>query len=98
MKKIGDVLASAAFDRMRANQRRAEALLSVIRQTLTANNISADHCQNADLEDDALRVHTASAAATLRVNQILPTLRRTLNNAGFSVALIRVSHFWGKRP
>ena len=91
MKKIGDILSSNRFLRLKREGERLNDMRAVILQTLADNDIHGNDCQITEFKNGALHLQGTSAADIFRIRQILPTLQDSLKKSGFAVATIRVS-------
>lgn len=91
IRTVQDVIAGEAFAQWRARHQDMQRLQEALAQALAACDIAPDSCCVDRLADSELRLVAVSAAASVRIRQILPTLRNAFNNSGFPVRDIRVS-------
>ncbi|MCH9705021.1 MAG: hypothetical protein K0U15_02690 [Proteobacteria bacterium] len=90
MKSIKEVLAGKVFREWDASHQHMEQLQQALAKALAEYEISPDSCCIEGLVNETLSLCAISAAATVRIKQILPTLQGTLNSQGFLVQKIQV--------
>lgn len=90
MKTIKAVLAGKSFAHWQAEYKQTRTLDALIQQVLAAHGMAAHSARADRLVNGELRLYAASAAAAVSIRQILPSLRESLNQAGFAVDTIRV--------
>ena len=91
MKTIQSVLADDFFSRLREENDRLQKLQTLVSSILANKAITADNCRVVFLKDNELRLSVESAAIAVRIRQILPTLRRSLNCANIAAQNITIT-------
>lgn len=90
MKRIGDILNSAAFGDLRARAKRGDDINGAVREVLSAAGLSA-RCRALAVNDNGeLTLAVASPAEAAAVRQMLPSLLAALNDNGENISAIRL--------
>lgn len=90
VKTVKEILDSELFRPWRDARAQMEGLQRDVGAALAARGINPDCCRVEKLAGDELCLGTVSAAAAVRIKQILPTLQDILNCRGYSVRSVRV--------